>query len=111
MGFLANTSGPLLLVLMKLVLLIKELTDVEYRSTHVLLGVLTPVDNVVLSMQTVTPCVMDRVVVPILHVVYSTHNHGSMYNCLPLQLLRLKFGFVEIYNEDSPIQLTELYVK
>ena len=85
--------------------------DVEYRSTHVLLGVLTPVDNVVLSMQTVTPCVMDRVVVPILHVVYSTHNHGSMYNCLPLQLMRLKFGFVEIYNEDSPIQLTELYVK
>ena len=69
------------------------------------------IDNVVLSTQTVTPCVMDRVVVPIANVVYSTHNHGSMYNCLPLQLMRLKFGFVGIYNEDSPIQLMKLYVK
>ena len=41
----------------------------------------------VFSTQTVTPCGMDRGVVPLAPVVPSTHHHGSMYNYPPPQLM------------------------
>ena len=50
----------------------------------------------VFSGQTVTPCGMDRGVVPLAPVAPSTHHHGSMYNCLLPQLMTLRSGSVEI---------------
>ena len=44
----------------------------------------------------VTPCGMDRGVVPLAPVAPSTHHHGSMYNCLPPQLMTLRSGSVVI---------------
>ena len=41
----------------------------------------------VFSGQTVTPCGMDRGVVPPVPVVPSTHHLGSMYDYLQLQLI------------------------
>ena len=49
-----------------------------------------------LSGQTVTPCGMDRGVVPLAPVAPSTHHHGSMYNCLLPLLMTSRSGSVVI---------------
>ena len=56
---------------------------------------------------------MDRGVVPIAPVAPSTHHHGSMHNYLLPQMMTLRSvcGDEAIGNEDTPIQLIELYVK
>ena len=63
----------------------------------------------------VIPCGMDRGVVPLAPVVPSTHHHGSTYHCLLPQLMTLKSGSAcgdqAIGDEDTPIQLIELYIK
>ena len=53
-------------------------------------------DLAIVSGQTVTPCGMDRGVVPLAPVAPSTHHHGLMYNYLPLQLIISKSGSVVI---------------
>ena len=69
----------------------------------------------VFSIQMVTPCGMDRGVVPLAPAVPSTHHHGSTLHCLPPTTdyieVRICAEAEGIRDEDSPIQLIELYVK
>ena len=71
--------------------------------------------GVAISIQMVTPCGMDRGVVPIALVAPSTHHHGSMYNCMSSPTtddIEVRIcGDQPLGDEDTPIQLTELYVK
>ena len=50
----------------------------------------------VFSDQMVTPCGMDKGVVPLALVALSTHHHGLMYNCLPPQPMTLRSGSVQM---------------
>ena len=54
------------------------------------------IPSLVVSFQMVTLYGMGRGVVPLAPVVPSTHHHGSMYNCLPPQLMTSRSGSVVI---------------
>ena len=86
----AIISGALLLVLMKV-----PMTVVQHAPLS--LGAL-------LELKMVTPCGMDRGVVPLAPVARSTRHHGSMFNCLLSQLITLRSGLEE-WNGYTPCEV------